>query len=242
MLARFPWIMPDDWTSDLRVTPLLESVVGDVRPRLLLLSGAVGLVLLIACANVANLMLARAAVRQREISLRSALGARTGRLVGQMLTESAVLAALSGAVGVLLASASLNALKMLLPPDTPRLANLALHSDVLLFAAVVSLLTGVLAGLVPALQAGNKDLQGSLRSNASNVFGNAHRFRISSLLVVGQIALAVVVITAAGVMLRSLHKLSTTDPGFRARQTLTAQVSLDRNACETPDRSWRAYA
>jgi predicted permease len=231
MLTLFPWRMPDSWAANVEVEPLLNSMVGDTRPRLQLLSGAVGLVLLIACANVANLMLARAAVRQREISLRSALGARTGRLVGQMLTESAVLAALSGGVGVLLAAVSLNALKMLLPPDTPRLANLALHGDVLLFAAAVSLLTGVLAGLVPALQAGNKDLQGSLRMNASNVFGNAHRFRISSLLVVGQIALAVVVITAAGVMLRSLHKLSTTDPGFRARQTLTAQVSLDRNAC-----------
>ena len=148
-----------------------------------------------------------------------------------MLTESAVLAAFSGLLGVLLAAVSLNALKLVLPPDTPRLANLALHGDVFLFAAAVSLLTGVLAGLVPALEAGNQDLHGSLRSSASNVFGNRHRFRVSRLLVVGQIALAVVVITAAGVMLRSLHKLSTTDPGFRARQTLTAQVSLDRDAC-----------
>jgi predicted permease len=231
MLTLFPWKMPDRWAADVQVDPLLNSMVGDVRPRLLLLSGAVGLVLLIACANVANLMLARAAGRQREISLRSALGARTGRLIGQMLTESAVLAALSGLLGVLLAAVSLNALKLVLPPDTPRLANLALHGDVFMFAAAVSLLTGVLAGLVPALQAGNLDLQGSLRINTSNVFGSRHRFRVSRLLVVGQIALAVVVITAAGVMLRSLHKLSTTDPGFRARQTLTAQVSLDRDAC-----------
>ncbi len=228
MLARFPWIMPDDWASDVRVTPLLESVVGDVKPRLLLLSGAVGLVLLIACANVANLMLARAAVRQREISVRTALGANTSRLVRQMLTESAVLAALSGALGILLATMSLSALKLVLPPDTPRLANLALHGDVFLFAAAVSLLTGILSGLVPALQAGNRDLQGSLRVNAGNVFGTAHRFRISRLLVVGQIALAVVVITAAGVMLRSLARLANTNPGFRAEQTMTAQISLNR--------------
>jgi predicted permease len=230
MLAKFPWIMPDDWAKDLRVTSLLDSVVGDVRPRLLLLSGAVGLVLLIACANVANLMLARAAARQREIAVRTALGANTGRLVRQMLTESAVLATLAGTLGILLAAISLNALKLILPPDTPRLANLALHGDVFLFAAAVSLLTGVLSGLVPALQAGNRDLQGSLRLNAGNVFGTAHRFRISRLLVVGQIALAVVVITAAGVMLRSLARLAGTNPGFRAEQTMTAQISLDRTS------------
>ena len=230
MLTKFPWIMPDDWAKDLRATPLLDSVVGDVRPRLLLLSGAVGLVLLIACANVANLMLARAAVRQREIAVRTALGANTGRLVRQMLTESAVLATLAGTLGILLAAISLNALKLILPPDTPRLANLALHGDVFLFAAVVSLFTGILSGLVPALQAGNRDLQGSLRLNAGNVFGTAHRFRISRLLVVGQIALAVIVITAAGVMLRSLARLAGTNPGFRAEQTLTAQISLDRSS------------
>ena len=151
MLALFPWRMPDNWAADVVVTPLLKSIVGDVRPRLLLLSGAVGLVLLIACANVANLMLARAAARQREMSLRSALGADTRRLIRQLLTESAVLAVISGGLGVLLAAMSLNALKLLLPPDTPRLANLGLHAGVFLFAAGVSILTGILAGLAPAL-------------------------------------------------------------------------------------------
>lgn len=131
----------------------------------------------------------------------------------------------------MLAAMSLGLLKLLLPPDTPRLANLALRGDVLLFAGCISLFTGLLAGLVPALQAARRDLQGSLRLNASNVFGTAHRFRISRLLVVGQIALAVVVITAAGVMLRSLFRLSGTDPGFHSQQTLTAQISLDRSAC-----------
>ena len=231
MLTLFPWRMPDSWANNMVVTPLLSSIVGEVRPRLLLLSGAVGLVLLIACANVANLMLARAAARQREISVRSALGANTARLIRQMLTESAVLAVVSGSLGVLLAAMSLNALKLVLPPDTPRLANLSLHGDVLLFALVISLFTGILAGLVPALHAGNMDINNNLRVNAGNVFGTAHRFRISRLLVVGQIALAVVVITAAGVMLRSLYRLSSTDPGFRTAQTLAAQISLDRSAC-----------
>ncbi|HEY1896861.1 MAG TPA: ABC transporter permease [Terracidiphilus sp.] len=231
MLTLFPWRMPDSWAGDMRVTPLLNFMVGDVRPRLLLLSGAVGLVLLIACANVANMMLARAAVRQREMSVRSALGADTGRLVRQMLTESAVLAAVSGFLGVLLAAMSLSALKLMLPGDTPRLANLGLHVGVFAFAAGVSVITGVLSGLVPALQASKRDLQGALRLNAGSVFGNARRFKVSQFLVVGQIALAVVVITAAGVMLRSLDRLSNTDPGFRTAQTLTAQVSLDRSAC-----------
>jgi putative ABC transport system permease protein len=231
MLTLFPWVMPDNWANNVIIDPLLNSVVGDIRPRLLLLFGTVGLVLLIACANVANLMLARAAARQREIAVRSALGANAGRLVKQMLTESAVLAVISGALGLCLAAISLGALKMVLPPDTPRLDNLALHGDVLLFALGVSIFTGVLSGLVPALQARQTNLSGGLRTNANNVFGNAHRFRISKILVVGQIALAVVVLTAAGVMLRSLLKLAGTDPGFRSQQTLTAQVSLDSNAC-----------
>jgi predicted permease len=163
------------------------------------------------------------------MSLRSALGAATERLVRQMLTESAVLAFASGTLGVLLAAISLNALRLVLPPDTPRLANLALRGDVLLFAAGISLLTGVLSGLVPAFQASRTNLQNSLRLNATNVLGTAHRFRISRLLVVGQIALAVVVITAAGVMLRSLSRLASTDPGFRAQRTLTAQIAMDRS-------------
>jgi predicted permease len=231
MLTLFPWRMPDSWAGNARVTPLLNSIVGDVRSRLLLLSGAVGLVLLIACANVANLMLARAAARQKEMSLRSALGADTRRLIRQLLTESAVLAIISGGLGVLLAAMSLNALKLVLPADTPRLPNLGLHLGVFLFAAGVSILTGVLAGLVPAFQSAKSNLQGALRLNAASVFGHAGRFRASQLLVVGQIALAVVVITAAGVMLRSLYKLANTDPGFRAAQVLTAQISLDRSAC-----------
>ncbi|MEI9977065.1 MAG: ABC transporter permease [Ignavibacteriota bacterium] len=231
MLTLFPWRMPDNWAANVTVTPMLQAVVGDIRPKLLLLLGAVGLVLLIACANVANLMLARAASRQREMALRTALGADSRRLVRQLLTESGVLAALSGAAGVIFAAVGLQALKLALPPDTPRLASVSLHGDVLLFAAVVSLLAGVLSGLAPAWNAASADLQGPLKLNETNVFGTARRFRVSRLLVVGQIALAVVVITAAGVMLRSLSRLSNTDPGFRTDRIVSAQVSLDRNAC-----------
>ena len=231
MLTLFPWIMPDSWANAVAVTPLLNSVVGEIRPRLLLLLGAVGLVLLIACANVANLMLARAAARQREMAVRSALGAQAGRLIRQLLTESAVLAGVSGVLGVMLAAISLNALKLVLPPDTPRLANLALHGNVLFFALAVSLFTGIVSGLVPALQAQRTSLRGGLAVNETRVLGSGRKFGVSQVLVIGQIALAVIVLTAAGVMLRSLYRLANTDPGFRAQQTLTAQLSMDRSAC-----------
>jgi predicted permease len=227
MLTLFPWRMPDNWAANVSVASLLDSVVGDMRPKLLLLLGAVALVLLIACANVANLMLARAA------SLRRALGANARRLLQQVLTESGLIAALSGGAGIALAAVTLHVLKLFLPPDTPRLANITLRGDVLFFAAVVSLVTGVLAGLAPAWKAAGLDLQSSLRLNETNVFGSAGRFRTSRLLVVGQIALAVVVITAAGVMLHSLSRLSSVDPGFRTSSLVSAQISLDRDACHS---------
>jgi predicted permease len=231
MLTLFPWRMPDDWAANVAVVPLLASVTGDSASRLYLLLGAVALVLLIACANVANLLLARAAARQREMALRTALGANSRRLIRQMLTESATLAVLSGGLGMVLAAVSLEALKRLLPADTPRLANISLHGDVLVFAAAISLVTGILCGLVPAWHAATSNLQGSLRLNETNVFGTARRFLASRVLVIGQIALAVIVIIAAGVMLRSLYHLAQTDPGFRTERSMTAQISLDRSAC-----------
>jgi predicted permease len=236
MLTLFPWRMPDNWAADVAVTPLLKSVVGDTGSKLLLLLGAVGLVLLIACANVANLMLARAASRQREMALRSALGATAPRLVRQLLTESAVLGLIAGTVGLVFALAGLRLLKVVLPADTPRLATVALHPDVLWFALVISLVTGLLSGLAPAWNAGKEDLQTSLRSTSTSTLGGSGRFLISKVLAIGQIALAVVVITAAGVMLRSLQRLASVDPGFRTDRTISAHVSLDRTACQQAGR------
>jgi predicted permease len=233
MLSLFPWRMPDNWAANVSVEPLLDSIVGEMRPRLLLLLGAVALVLLIACANVANLMLARAASRQREMALRRALGANTRRLLRQVLTESGLIAVLSGGAGIVLAAVTMRALKLLLPSDTPRLASIALRGDVLLFALVISLVAGLIAGLAPAWKAAGLDLQSSLRQNETNVFGSAGRFRTSRLLVIGQIALAVIVITAAGIMLRSLSRLSSVDPGFRTQNLVGAQISLDRDACHS---------
>ena len=236
LLKLFPWTMPDSWEADTTVVPLLDSVVGDTRPRLLLLFGAVGLILLIACANVANLMLARATSREREMAIRGALGASATRIIRQLLVESVLLGAMAGVVGLVLAAASLRALTGLLPADTPRLADIALHWPVFLFAAGASVLTGVLFGLVPAIRMASPDLQEGLRSGSRSVAGKASQARISTLLVMAQIGLSVLVITAAGLMLHSLYSLSRVNPGFRTDRIVTAEVALDATACEQQGR------
>ena len=231
LLPSFPWIMPDIWARDMTIVPLLEQEVGAMRPRLLLLFAAVGLILLIACANVANLLLARAAGRQREIAVRSALGASGARLVRQLLAESVVLGAVAGLVGLIAAVTSLQALVRFLPPDTPRLSDVSLHWPVFLFAAAASVVTGFLFGLIPALQMASPNLRDSLHAGSRSVAGRAGQFRVSMLLVVGQIALSVVVITAAGLMLHSLWTLTQVNPGFRTDRIVTAEVSLDATTC-----------
>ncbi len=231
LLNSFPFRMPDIWASDMKVVPLLEEEVGAMRPRLLLLFGAVGLILLIACANVANLMLARAAGREREIAVRSALGATGSRLVRQLLAESVVLGAVAGLVGLFVAAVSLQALVSLLPADTPRLADVSLHWPVFVFAAIASVVTGILFGLIPALRMASPNLRDSLHAGSRSVAGKAGQFRISMLLVMGQIALSVVVITAAGLMLHSLWSLSQVNPGFTTDRIVTAEVSLDSTMC-----------
>ena len=233
MLPLFPWRMPDSWASATTVVPLLDAAVGAMRPRLMLLFAAVGLILLIACANVANLMLARAAGREREMAIRGALGASGWRLIRQLLAESVLLGALAGVLGLIAAGVSLQALIRLLPADTPRLSDVGLHGPVFLFAAVASVLTGILFGLVPALRMASPDLQGALRSGSRSIAGKASQFRIAMLLVMGQIALSVVVITAAGLLLHSLWSLVQVNPGFSTDRVVTAEVSMDATACQT---------
>ncbi len=236
LLTVFPWRMPDSWVSQAAVVPLLDSIVGNMRARLLLLFGAVGLVLLIACANVANLMLARAAGREREIAIRGALGASGSRLVRQLLSESVLIGALAGAVGLMAASFSLQLMTKLLPADTPRLNNLGMHWHAFLFAAGVSVFTGLLFGLVPAVRMASPNLQNSLKSGGRGAAGNASHFRTAMLLVMGQIGLTVVVITGAGLMLHSLYSLSRVNPGFETDRIVTAEVSLDATACNETGR------
>jgi predicted permease len=239
LLPLFPWRMPDSWASDMTVVPLLQAEVGAVRPKLLLLFGAVGLILLIACANVANLTLARTNGREREIAVRGALGASSKRLVQQLLTESLVLGVLAGAVGLLAAAASLQIFVRLLPADTPRLANVSLHGSVLLFAAIASVVAGFAFGLIPAVKAVrtvSSQLLDTLRSGSRGVAGKASQFRLSRFLVIGQIASSVVVITVAGLLLHSLYKLSQVNPGFNTDRIVTAEISLDPTTCQQTGR------
>lgn len=231
LLSTFPWQMPDAWASQTAAVPLLDAIVGNMHARLLLLFGAVGLVLLIACANVANLMLARAAGREREIAIRGALGATGARLIRQLLSESVLIGVLAGAVGLMAASFSLRLMTRLLPADTPRLNALGLHWHAFLFAFGVSVLTGLLFGVVPALRMASPNLQNTLKSGSRGVAGASAHFRAAMLLVIGQIALTVVVITGAGLMLHSLYSLSRVNPGFQTDRIVTAEVSLDATAC-----------
>lgn len=232
LLPLFPWRMPDIWAAQMNVVYLLDSVVGDTRQKLMLLFAAVGLVLLIACANVANLMLAKAATREREMAIRSALGGSRRRIIFQLLTESMLIGVLAGLTGLGMAYGGLRGLTLILPADTPRLADIGLHWHVFLFAGVASVLTGVIFGLVPALKMASPDMQQTLRAGSLSVIGKGVKFRVLMALVVGQIALSVVVITIAGLLLHSLYGLSRVNPGFRTDRVVTAEIALDANACE----------
>jgi predicted permease len=236
LLPIFPWRMPDVWASDMTATPLLESQTGEMRPRLLLLFGAVGLILLIACANVANLMLARATAREREIAVRSALGASGRRLIQQLLSESVVMGLVAGAVGLAAAQASLRIFVGLLPADTPRIQDVSLHAGDILFTLGASVLAGVLFGVIPSLKMASMNLLGTLRMGGRGLTGRSSRFGLSMILVMAQIGLTVVVITSAGLVLHSLYKLSRVDPGFRTDHTVTAEISLDASTCNDKGR------
>jgi predicted permease len=211
------------------VTPLHEAIVGDVRPALLVLLGAVGLVLLIACVNVANLLLARGVARETELAVRSALGAGRGRLLSQLLTESALLALLGGAAGTFVAWLSLDALLALQPQGVPRLAEVRIDRTVEAFAALLSLLTGLLAGIVPALDMARRATSQALREGARGVLG-VHGSRLRSGLVVGQIALAMILLAGAGLLMRSFVRLRHVDPGFASANALTFRLSLPEAA------------
>lgn len=236
----FPWRMPDRWNANVTVIPLKRGVVADVRTRLLILLGAVVLVLLIACANVANLTLSRALARDREIRVRAALGAAPRRIARQLLTESLLLSALGGTVGVLLAMQGLSLLKMALPADTPRLADVQIDWRVLAFTAGVSLATGCIFGLAPVFHARRATV---IRSMEPGGRGGTHTVsdRLRTSLVVAEIALAVLLVVGAGLFVRSLWALSQVDPGFRADQVVTARVTPNATVCGEPTRCLAFY-
>ncbi len=211
------------------VVGLQESLVGDTRPALLVLMGAVGLVLLIACVNVANLMLARVLSRETELAVRTALGAGRGRLVRQLLTESLLLGGLGGLLGLALASVLKDALLATQGPALPRSIDVPLDASVLTFAALLSVGTGLVFGLVPALVVARRATSQSLREGARGLLrGRGGRLR--SGLIVGEIALAMVLVSGAGLLVRSFSQLSRVDPGFRPGQALTFRLSLPETA------------
>ncbi len=209
------------------IVPLLEQLVGGVQPYLYVLFAAVGFVLLIACANVANLMLARLAGRQKEIAIRLALGAGRARLLRQLLTEALMLSILGGAFGFLLAGWGIELLRTMAPASLPRLAEIELNGPVAVWTLGILLLTGILFGLAPALQASKPDLHGSLQQS-SRSSGGPKRSQLSRLLVVSEIALALLLLVGAGLMVRSSMQLQQVDPGFERKKLLTMNIALPR--------------
>jgi putative ABC transport system permease protein len=212
--------------------PLRETMVEDVRATLVVLLAAVGLVLLIACANVGNLLFTRALGRRKEMAIRAALGAGRGRVLQQLLTEALVLAVAGGAAGVLLAKALLRAGAAMLADQVPRADEIAMDGRVLLFALGASVLTGILAGLVPALRAGRATLTDALKEGGRNE--GAVGVRTRRLLVAGEVALSVVLLMGAAVMLRSLVAMRAVDAGFDPEGVLTMRVNLPDRRYDTP--------
>jgi putative ABC transport system permease protein len=209
-----------------RVTPLARQVAGDTRRPLLLLLAAIGVVLLIACANVANLLLLRSVGRQKEYTLRAALGAGRSRLVRLILTESIVLAFTGGALGILLGQAGIYFVKSFGPSNLPRLHEITLDARVLLFTLAVTLITGILFGLAPALGAAGENLVESLKEGGQRSGSHHAAGKIRNALLVSQVALALVLVIAASLLVRTFVHLLSVDPGFNPTRVLTFEVSL----------------
>ncbi|HKQ80161.1 MAG TPA: ABC transporter permease [Blastocatellia bacterium] len=210
---------------DVKLTPVHEQVVGEARPTLLKLFGAVGLVLLIACANVASLLLSRATTRGREIAVRIALGASRGRILRQLMSENLALSILGGAVGLLLATWSIGLLKQIGAGAIPRLHEIAIDGRALGFSFSLALVASLLAGLAPALQATKAGVSESLKEGARSTAGRGHN-RVRRLLVVSEMALSLVLLISAGLLIRSLLLLQGVNPGIRPDNVLTMRVSL----------------
>ena len=222
--AALPQNIPDNAGMGATLESLRDAIAGPVRPALLVLLGAVGLVLLIACANLGNLLLARGAARGREIAVRAALGATRTRLIRQLLTESLLLAVAGGIVGAVLAVWALSSISVLGGEALATLPKIRLDLRVLAFTAALSLVTGILFGLAPALLLSRHTLSEALKESAPSVSPRSGRLR--SGLVVAEVALSVALLTGAGLLLRSLDKLRHVDPGFRAEQVMTAGLRI----------------
>ena len=216
------------------VTPFRDAVVGDLRPMLLMLLGAVGLVLLIACANIANMHLARATVRSREMAIRTAIGAGRSRIVQQLLTESVMLGVAGGTVGLLLAWWATASFIAAYPNLLPRASDIGVDWTVLAFTAALSLVTAVLFGLAPAFASSRTDLSDSLKEGGRGGSGGRFGRWLRSALVVGEVAIALVLLAGAGLLLRSFAELMRVEPGFRTEQRVSATTILPRPKYNEP--------
>jgi predicted permease len=228
---------PPDWTLD--VTSLNTIATGKIRPALLVLLGAVGFVLLIACANVANLLLARAAGRTKEVAIRGALGAKRWDIIRQLLTESVALSLIGGVIGLAIAYWSVRALVAMNPGNIPRIQELGLDGTVLLFTFAISIVTGVLFGVAPALQISRSDLQATLREGGRGTSDRSGQ-RVRRVLVVAEVALALTLLIGAGLLVKSSARLAGVDPGFDPNNVLTFSLSLPQTTYPT-DTATRAY-
>ena len=228
-----------DRTFTIDVVPLLDQVVGNVRRAVLVLLGSVALVLLIACANVANLLLTRATARQKEVAIRTALGAGWQRLVRQLLTESVLLGMIGGTVGLLVARAALYVVRTVNPGNIPRLDVIAIDGPVLVFTFGVSILTGIVFGLAPAYRAARPDLNNALKAGGRNSQGEgglgSSRRRLRSLLVVAEVALSLMLLVGAGLLVRSFVRIQQVTPGFNPENVISMRLGASGRQFPNPE-------
>lgn len=226
----FPFPMPRDWNRDADVIPLQQDLVGEIRGKLLILFSCIGMVLLIACANVASLLLSRAATRRKEIALRAALGAGRWRIVRQLLTESITLGFIGGALGILLAIIGISVFRSVLPADTPGLTNVGIDWRVLEFIIALALGTGLAFGMAPALSPSQIDLNECIRTGSQRSSGKSWS-RARNWLVAAEIALTLVLVVSAGLLIKSLYALSQVNPGFHPEHLLTIRINPNQSLC-----------
>lgn len=240
--GRLQQLYPDDdkgWGAV--VVPLQDDLVSDVRPALLVLLGAVAFVLLIACVNVANLALAKTFSRQKEIAIRTALGATSARVLRQILTETVLLALLGGAVGLAFAHFAVRLIVAFLSDKLPQSIEVGLDSKVLAFTAVISIVTGIVAGALPALRLTRRDVNQALKQGLGRTDADSGGHRTRSILVVSEVALSLMLLIGAGLMIRSFQKLQSVNPGFDSHQVLTMTAMVSRAKFPSPDQAIRFF-